>query len=140
MSVCACDGEMRGGWREEGVLVSLKSLTHRIGMTSLPKKPGSLLLLFRSQTHSLLFSPFFPSGLQELLSVGGFQHNHFQNQPQLSPFCSTQSTSFPFILLYMQICINAGLSHQQTHTVHVIAGTQCVVNVCSMHRLTDQKP
>lgn len=86
MSVCACDGEMRGGWREEGVLVSLKSLTHRIGMTSLPKKPGSLLLLFRSQTHSLLFSPFFPSGLQELLSVGGFQHNHFQNRAAALPF------------------------------------------------------
>lgn len=71
MSVCACDGEMRGGWREEGVLVSLKSLTHRIGMTSLPKKPGSLLLLFRSQTHSLLFSPFFSLWTTRASQCGG---------------------------------------------------------------------
>lgn len=67
-----------------GVLVSLKSVTHRIGMTSLPKKPASLLfssglLLFRSQTLSAPPFLFFFTRLKELFSEGGFQHNHCQN-------------------------------------------------------------
>lgn len=118
--VSACDGEMRGGWREVGVLVSLKSVTHRIGMTSLPKKPGSLLfssglLLFRSQTLSLPPPPFFFTR-KELFSEGGFQHNRCQNQTH---FCAVatflflchraQRLLFQFILLYKQICINASL-------------------------------
>lgn len=63
----ACDGELRGGWREGGrevgVLLSPKSVTHRIGMASLPKKPASLLspLLSFCSVHklTLYFFPFF---------------------------------------------------------------------------------
>lgn len=114
--VCACDGEMRGGWREVGVLVSLKSVTHRIGMTSLPKKPGSLLfpsglLLFRSQTHSLLFSLFFFFFLLDYksFSVWG-DFSIITSRISCSPPLSTESTGrFPFILLYMQTCINTRL-------------------------------
>lgn len=117
--VSACDGEMRGGWREVGVLVSLKSVTHRIGMTSLPKKPGSLLfssglLLFRSQTLSLPPPPF--SQEKSFLVRGDFSIITARIKLtfvlwQLSSFCATEPKGCYFNLFYfiskyalMQVC------------------------------------
>lgn len=50
-NVCVCVMEGCGGWREVGVLVPLKSVTHRAGMVSRSKNQSAFLCL--PLTHSL---------------------------------------------------------------------------------------
>ncbi len=90
-----CGGGESGGWR---VLVSLKSVTHRIGMTSLPNKSKpvsaslspspsfshTLSLSLSLSLFNFFFSVILSHGLKEHFSLGGFLYNQLQNRKQCS--------------------------------------------------------
>lgn len=101
-----------------GVLLSLKSVTQRIGMASLPKKPASLLspLLSFCSVHklTLYFFPFFFSFFlwtTRAFQCGGISAKSLPESAAARLFLSPQA-AFPFASLHMQMCINAGLSQQ----------------------------
>lgn len=128
---------MRGGWREVGVLLSFKSVTQSKGMISLPEKPGSLLLLFRSQTHSPLFSLFFPPLDYKSFSVWGDFSIITSRIGRSSSLSLPQQAS---VLLFYCTCKYASIQGHlpsKTRPVRVRGGARCVVNMQHAHAPID---